>query len=557
MFATRVPSLFGPRSAGRASNLASRPPGSAPRRLAAGLLLAVLLLAAPLLGESARAQEQAVELTLDSAVERALSNSYRVRQLQLSVEQSRNWLEARQAGLKSSAQLELGTPEIQSVSNREWNSDLERYEIVRENSRQWEMDLSIRQPVILFGYPTNGYLSLNNSMYRLRQFSDEGSDLQYYNRYFVEYSQPLFQPNHLKNRLEEAEIDLKQEKLSFQDDVVDIIDDVSGDYFELYELAYRQKIYRELARGLEQAVQVARRDSATIDSVAFQRLQVELGNAREQINQIRSEFRLEASGMKQRLRLSAGDSIHVDARIDIRPTDVNVQEAVEYGYSLRPRLRDLRLDLRQNEIDLENTKGWNSFRAELEATYGREMRTPDVSDLFDRPENSYSVGFNVTVPIWDWGRRENRIQAQEIALRRSRLRIEEAERDIRNDIANSVQSLREYQDRALTMRENLNMASGVSESSLQRFRAGEISALELIQTLNSQTDTAENLLDAYMGYREALLDLLTYTYYDFANEVPLFRRFDMGDYGPSQERIKEILKAAETVARDSVATRGR
>lgn len=507
-------------------------------------------------GSPAHAQSQTVELTLDSAVDRALSNSYRVRQLELSVEQSRNWLEARQAGLKSSAELELGTPEIRSVSNREWNSDLGRYEIVRENSRQWDMNVSIRQPVILFGYPTNGYLSLNNSMYRLRQFDETGSNMQYYNRYFVEYSQPLFQPNQLKNNLEQAEIDLQQEKLNFQDDVVDIIDDVASDYFDLYEIAYERVIYRRLANELEEAVEIAGEGARTdVDSVAFQRLQVELGNAREQINQLRSEFRLEASGMKQRLRIPSEDSVLVDPEIDVRPTDISVEQAVQYGYSLRPRLRDLELNRRQNELDLENTRGWNSFRAELEATYGREMRNTQLGNLWNRPENSYSVGFNITVPIWDWGRRENRIQAQEIALQRSNLRIEEAQREIRNDISNAVQSLREYQDRALTMQQNLNMASSVSQSSMTRFREGEISALELIQTLNSQTDTAENLLDAYMGYRQSLIDLMGYTYYDFGNDMPVFRRFDMGEYGPDQQTIKSALEAAESVDVDSVTTR--
>lgn len=489
---------------------------------------------------------QTVDFTLDSAVEMALANSYRVRQLELGIQQSQSWLEARRARLRSSAELELGTPEIRSVSDRKWDSDQGRYEIVREDSRQWDLDFSIRQPVILFGYPTNGYLSINNSMYRLQQFGTGGSNLQYYNRYFIQYTQPLFQPNELKNNLERAEINLDQEKLDFQDNVADIIDDISEDYYDLFEIAYKRVIYRRQVSSLEKALEVAENSArAGTDSVAFQRLSVELGNAREQLNQLNSEFRLEASQLKQKLRLSEQDTLRIDPEITIRPVDVNLEEAVQYGSSLRPRLRRLELNRRESKLRLENEKGRNSFRAELEATYGREIRNSQLRSLWDRPENSYSIGLNISIPIWDWGRRDARLEARRLGVKRSALRLEEARQDIRNNIANAVQSLNEYQDRALQMQKNRQMAANISSTSLKQFRQGGVSALELIQTLDSQANTTENLLDAYLGYRQALLDLLQYTYYDFENQEPIFRRFDIGEHGPSPEMINKALQSAE------------
>ncbi len=55
--------------------------------------------------------------------------------------------------------------------------------------------MSVRQPVILVGYPTSGCPSLNNRAYRYLQMEDRGGqDLRHYNRYFVRYAQPPFQP---------------------------------------------------------------------------------------------------------------------------------------------------------------------------------------------------------------------------------------------------------------------------------------------------------------------------------------------------------------------------
>ena len=201
-------------------------------------LVACLALGAPVAG-----QQTAIEMTLDRMVDLSLSNSFRIRNLNLSIERTRHRLGAEEARLKTNVSLNLSAPEYESSADPRWNSTLGRNEIIHETTRRWEGTLSIRQPVILFGYPTNGYLSLNNRVYRYSQISNDGSsDLRYYNRYFVRYTQPLFQPNSLKNDLEEAQLDLENSELDFYGDVVEIVDDLSGDYFDLFEDAYDRHI---------------------------------------------------------------------------------------------------------------------------------------------------------------------------------------------------------------------------------------------------------------------------------------------------------------------------
>ncbi len=96
----------------------------------------------------------------------------------MSIDRTRFNLQAQRARLKSRIDLNVSAPDFQSVAEPRWNSTLQREEIIHENSRRFEAELSIRQPVILFGYPTNGYLSLNNRIYRYNQLDNEGqSDL--------------------------------------------------------------------------------------------------------------------------------------------------------------------------------------------------------------------------------------------------------------------------------------------------------------------------------------------------------------------------------------------
>ena len=489
------------------------------------VLLLCLLSGGPLWGQERGA---VVELTLERMVELALSTSYRVRQLNLSIDRTRHYVQAQEARLKSRVDMEFSGPEFRAISDTEWNSELQRDEIVHEDTRRWEAELSIRQPVILFGVPTNGYLSLNNRMYRyLQNEEDGGQDVRYYNRYYIRYTQPLFQPNRLKNSLEEAELDLEDAELNFQDDVVGLVDDLSDDYLELFDDAYQGVINADHVANLEVAESIAR-EAALSDSsrtIEEDQIHVELANAREQLQRAQSEFRLQSARIKQRLQIPESDSIVLHPVLDLRPVIIDVDEAVGHAMALTPRLRQLDISYRENEINLEETKGRNSFRMDLAFSYGREMQDPVFQNMWGTPTNTYTVDVNAYLPIWDWGERNQRIAASEISLEQTSLRIEETETQIFSNVLNEVRNVEEYESRALAMEENLALASDVSQESLNRYREGTITVLELIQSLRRELDTANNFLDAYLGWRGALLRIQELTFYDFERGMPVVERF--------------------------------
>jgi outer membrane protein TolC len=389
------------------------------------------------------------------------------------------------------------------------------------------MDLSVRQPVILFGYPTNGVLSLNNRVYRYNQIDGDDRDVRYYNRYFVGYRQPLFQPNRMKNDLEEAELELEQSELDYRNDVVGMIDDLSNDYYRLMEDAYRQRVANDYVMKLESATAAARQVvSADADrSIELDQLQVELANARESLSQAGSKFRLQAENIKQRLQLTESDTIAVDPTLEVVPVDVDVERAIELGRTLAPRMRRLAINLRNSEIRLDETKGNDSFRMNLDFTYGREVQDPRFSNLWTEPKNSYTIDVSATVPIWDWGERRHRINAQEFSLDRAQLSIEEAMTQIESNVRSQVRSLEEFGDRVVNMQDTLELARRNSQSTLERYQSGGVALVDLLQTLSREASTARNFLAAFLGYQRTLLRLKELTYFDFEYNLPVVERF--------------------------------
>ena len=64
-------------------------------------------------------------------------------------------------------------------------------------------------------------------------------------------------------------------------------------------------------------------------------------------------------------------------------------------------------------------EGRRAFRMNLGITYGREVQDPLFQGLWATPRNSYTVNVSATVPIFDWGERRMRIQAQQYSIERA------------------------------------------------------------------------------------------------------------------------------------------
>lgn len=475
---------------------------------------------------SSQSEGKVIDLTLDSAIKLSLENSYDIQELRLDIEKSRQKYKAERAGLKSKVELEAQFPEIKTISEYEWDSDLGREILVPKNTRLWGMNFSIRQPLILFGHPTNGYLSLNNRTHRYLQYGGS-KETEYYNKTFLKYEQPLFQANILKNNIENAELNLRNIELNYVEDIVELIDDVTDAYYELFEDSCECVCASNHVKNLEKAEEIAKEIAKTDASRKFElpQVQVELANAKESLAESKSDSESRLAEMKQHLNLSEQDSLVVKPTIKITPIDVDTEKAINFAYNLSPSLRKIEIDKRKAEIDLINTKAENSLKIDLEVTCGLENSSPDYHNLWKDYDRAYTGLLNVYIPIWDWGQHKAEVAAERIDLKKVNLRKEERKKKIRLEVINDVKRLNDYQKRAMNMRENLKMARETTKVTLRQYRTGEISIQNLLRSFDSEKNSEERFFHAYCGYRKSLRSLVTDTYWDYEHNKPLLSEF--------------------------------
>lgn len=470
-----------------------------------------------------------IKLTLRKAVDIAMGSSYRTKFLEMEIKRNIYRLRARQASLHTQVYMNLKSPNIENIMEHKWNSDLRREEIVRVNTQLWQSDLSIRQPVILFGYPTNGSLSLNHKIYHFQQQDDGNNSRDLYNRFYLKFEQPFFLPNELKYDLEEARLNLKENKIRYISERAEIIEDISDDYFDIFENVYDKNTYQEQLTLLRRIAGIA--DSlAQIDesrSIEMTQIDLEISNARENILSKKSDLRHQFSELKQRLRLNFEDSLYVVPDINLYPVQVDKERALEMAYSNSTWLRRLNIWQRRSEIDVANVKGRNAFHLSLEMTYGLEKKNHELQGLIGRYENSNSITLNAHVPVWDGGVRKNNIQAEMVDVRRQQLRIDREREDIRKDITNGLSNAKEYYNRSKNMQQSMKISRDITRQSMRKYAQQAISLQDLLQVVENDIETRFKFINVYMDYRFALLNLKLQTLFDFRKNIPLADEFKL------------------------------
>jgi outer membrane protein len=127
------------------------------------------------------------------------------------------------------------------------------------------------------------------------------------------------------------------------------------------------------------------------------------------------------------------------------------------------------------------------------------------------PNLGYAVTVNLTVPIWDWGAIRSKLRQSQVRQRQAQLTLSQTQRQL-------VSNLYSMYNEALTARDavgNLRRASELAAESLRlvglRYQAGESSALEVVDAVNTNVQTHNAADDAEARYRVAIAQLQTLT----------------------------------------------
>jgi outer membrane protein TolC len=451
-------------------------------------------------------------LTLERALNIAETGSPDLQQSLLNLERFQKTLEAQRAALKSRFALEVSPVEYSNqrrFDNRvsEWYTN----ESLGSNAR-----FVVSQPVLI----TDGTISLSNEFgWQSSNSTSAGfseSEV-FYNNLYLNINQPLFTYNRLKLQLRELELNLENANINYAMQRLNLERNVTQFYYNVYMAQMNLSIAKEELTNTQTSYNMISNKVEAGLAAREELYQSELNLATSKSSLQDAEVNFENA--KDQLKLYLGMDLFTDivilADISSNPVPVDMERAIENGLDSRMELRQREIDIENSQFDLIQTRSLNEFRGDLNLRLGITGDNPNLGQIFNNPTSSPSVALSFNIPIFDWGEKKARIAAAEAAIKSQELNLSEEKKQIIVAIRQVYRNIQNQLNQIEIAEQSQTNAELTYEINLERYENGDLTGMDLnlFQTQLSERKLAYS--QALINYKIELLNLKIQSLYDF------------------------------------------
>jgi len=391
--------------------------------------------------------------------------------------------------------------------------------------------------------PTGGNFALRTLMYRDNQISTlalqdytQLKNNQAYTSLSLSFSQPLFTRNTLDENLDEARYQLERTSSVFTREQMNIIYNVTNEFYRVYRATRNVEIAREKLSHSEESLRIAQLLAKSGRIPEGDVLISEVDNATNQadLSQAINELERRKDDLKQLIGLDLSEKISIVTDLVYDTVTVDLQNAIHSALENRLELKESDYAIKLQQIELDRARRIRELSGEITAYYDitgvSTLGTGTTDELFqssfnninDRPPNR-GVTFTLSYPIFDWGRGRERVQQETATLRQQELTKENLRVTIIKEVRDVVRSVKEAQNRLEIHKRNQDVAQRSYQISRIRFENGDISSQDLSRQQERLAQARLDYLDAYITYQLSLADLKRKTLWDFENSRSYLR----------------------------------
>ncbi len=483
----------------------------------AGLIQPTLIISILLIPFIGFAQQM---LTLPIALEIAERGSPSIQQALLNIEQTQYSLKAERASLKS--QFSLTLDPFNFSNNRTFDNQFSQW---FTNTNTFSSGtFRVEQPIL----STDGTVALINTFSWRNNKTEiagfgENSNKAFYNNLYLSINQPLFTYNRRQMQLDELQLDYENTSLDYAIRRLSLEQTITSQFFDVYLAQLNLDIAREELENTSKNFEIVK-NKVEAGLLAQEELyQAELNYANAQLSVQDNELSLANAEetFKREIGMNLDENIELSTDLEVTPVEVDLEKAIEYALKSRMELRQRQINIEKAFFNLERTRASNEFRADLQLTLGIFGDDEQLSRIYRTPTRNPSVGVSVNIPIWDWGARNARVQAQEVSLRSQRLNLSEDQKQIRMDVRRAFRSIQTQMPRIEIARKNVENAERTYEINLERYVNGDLTGIDLNQFQNQLSTKKIEYARALINYKTQLLELKILTLYDWEKKEPV------------------------------------
>jgi len=479
----------------------------------------------------AQSQETTViptSLTIEQALDIAEDNNPTLKQRKLSFERTQLLLEAQKAALKSNFSLTLNpiTYNKRRTYGTFYDNETQQFTGTwyTNETLQTGGTFVIQQPILL----TDGTISLNNAFNWQDAYAGGGTSLGTSNRAFtnelyLQLSQPLFTYNRTKLTLKELEINNENASISYALQRLQLEQNITRQFYAVYYAQENLKISQEALKNEEQNYVIVK-DKVEADMFRKEELfqaELSLANAKSAVESNVVLLENAKDDLKQTLGLSLSESIGVQAEIKAAEVAIDLGHAIENGLASRMELRQRELDIETAELRMIETKDLNKFKGNMSLSVGIAGDNERFRNIYDNPTLSPRVQVSFSVPLYDWGERKARINAQKASQTIAKLQNEDEKISVELEIRQTWRDLENLRTQISIAQKSIENAQLTYDLNLIRYREGELTGLQINQYQQQLSSAKLDYVQKLINYKQAVLNLKIMALYDYEKDQPI------------------------------------
>lgn len=290
---------------------------------------------------------------------------------------------------------------------------------------------------------------------------------------------------------------------------INTVVDVSKAFYSILLSEEQIKILDQNLDRLEKQYRDAysRFEAGLVDKTDYQRASIALTNVKSDRNRVANSFESKYDYLKQ--LMGYPDSLDFRIEFDIQGAAGKIGEDAADPLVLENRVEYQLMQTQQtlNEIQTGYEK-WN-YLPQLSAYYRYNWNyfNSNFTDLYKAAYPISAVGLNLSVPIFQGGKRIHKVKAAELQVDRGTIEIENLSNQIRTEYSAALASYNSSVFEWQLIRENMEMAEEVYNIIKLQYDEGVKAYVELVVAETDLQTAQINHINAFYQVLEDKLDL--------------------------------------------------
>lgn len=389
------------------------------------------------------------------------------------------------------------------------------YTFIRDNTLGLRGEFSIVQNIAL----TGGSISLNSSLDFNRSLGSGA-----FNEFMsvpveLTLTQPIFGTNHHKWGRRIEPVRYQEAKAAYIESVEYVTIKTINYFFNL--LLAREN--RENARqNLENAetlyeIAVAKRKIGQISENDLMHLQQSALQAKASLTN--AESNLNANMFQLRAFLGLSEYNMIDPVVPELAPDLRMEYQVVLEKALENNSFAKNIMRRQLEADYAVATAKGKRRSiDLFASIGYTGKDKYMGDAYRSLQDNQVVEIGLKIPLLDWGKRKGQVKVAESNREVILSRIRQEQMEFNQDIFLLVERFNNQAAQLTIATEVDGLAEKRYQTSIETFRVGKISILDLNDAQNSKDNARQKHIQELYSYWNYYYNIRSVTLYDFLND---------------------------------------